>query len=640
MKTEGNIFAGLAVFFLVIATIYWFTSYEDAGSVLLLTTAFLGTIPGAYLILTSRKHPPRPEDQADADIADGAGRVGSFPEYSVWPLVLALGLAIAAVGLVFGIWMAFPGFILVAIGVPGAILEGRRAPRRVTRKATRPGPDFHRRHPCSTAPRASTITPPPFQEGDAMATLTEPGSGLLFGRFRKGLVMVALVTLLAGLLFGYDQGVISGALQFIADDFKLSDTLKEVVTSWVTLGALGGALLAGVLADELGRKRALIIAGVLFVGGALVQSLAPGTGILVLGRFVIGLGVGVASVAAPLYAAEMAPAETRGRFVSTYQLAITMGIFIAYIVDALQADTGDWRLMLGIAVVPGGLLTLTMFGMTDTPRWYMKAGRRDDARTALERTQRAADADSRLDAIAADMVDDNEASWGEVFSPGVRRALWVGVGLAVFQQVTGINAIIYYADRIFDLAGFTTAAEQTTATLFAVGAVNVAATFIAVAFVDRFGRRPLLLTGLVGMGVSLTAVGLSFAFLDESATAGGAPSAVGIITLVSLVVYIASFAFSLGPVVWTVISEIYPSAIRGRAVSVATAANWAAAFVVSMTFLNLLDAIGETATFLLFAVLSAVTFVWIARKVPETRGKSLEEIQEVWAEHDAAITSG
>jgi MFS family permease len=168
----------------------------------------------------------------------------------------------------------------------------------------------------------------------------------------------------------------------------------------------------------------------------------------------------------------------------------------------------------------------------------------------------------------------------------------------------------------------------------------VAATFIAVAFVDRFGRRPLLLTGLVGMGVSLTAVGLAFAFLDESATAGGASSVVGIITLVSLVVYIASFAFSLGPVVWTVIAEIYPSSIRGRAVSVATAANWAAAFVVSMTFLNLLDAIGETATFLLFAVLCAVTFVWIARKVPETRGKSLEEIQDVWAEHDAAMGPG
>ncbi len=446
--------------------------------------------------------------------------------------------------------------------------------------------------------------------------------------------MVALVTILAGLLFGYDQGVISGALSFIADDFSLSSTLQEVVTSWVTLGALAGALVAGILADRIGRKRTLLLAGLLFTVGASIQAFAPDTPVLVVGRFVIGAGVGVASVAGPLYAAEMAPKQTRGRFVSSYQLAITIGILVADIVDAAFSASGEWRWMLGLAIVPGLLLTMVVAIMPDTPRWLMKMGRRADASVSLSKTQGGPDVDRRLDAIERDLEGTPDARWREVFAPAVRRALWVGIGLAVFQQVTGINAIIYYSNEIFDLAGFTSAQEQADATLLAVGVVNVLATFIAIAFIDRFGRKPLLLTGLVGMTLSLTAVGVSFWTMNEDAGSGGAPSIVGIVTLISLVVYIASFAFSLGPVVWTLISEIYPNRVRGRAVAVATAANWAAAFLVSQTFLSLLDAIGEAATFLLFAGMCVVSYVWIERKVPETKGKSLEEIQQAWAEHD------
>lgn len=471
-----------------------------------------------------------------------------------------------------------------------------------------------------------------------MAATTAQGDGrkLIFGKFGFWMSMVAVIVILAGVLFGYDQGVISGALGPIATEFNLTATMKEVVTSWVTLGALVGALIAGILADSLGRKRTIVLAGLLFMVGAAVEAFTPNTAILVLGRFIVGFGVGVASVAAPLYAAELSPAKTRGRMVSTYQLAITIGIFIAYIVDDRLAETGDWRLMLGLAIIPGALLALIMLTMPESPRWLMKAGRRDDASESITKVHGPAHADDELDAVADDLaVNADQASWGEVFSKKLRKPLMVGVGLAVFQQITGINAIIYYANEIFADAGFSTPQEQTQATLYAVGLVNVLATLIAVAYVDRFGRRPLLLTGLIGMIASLAGVGFAFLFFDENATQNG-PSTTGILTVICLVVFIASFAFSLGPVVWTVINEIFPNRVRGRAVAIATAANWGAAFLVSQFFLTLTDAIGAAATFWLFALAGVVAFIWIWARVPETKGRTLEEIGEIW-EHDDVV---
>jgi len=447
--------------------------------------------------------------------------------------------------------------------------------------------------------------------------------------------LVAGVTILSGLLFGYDQGVISGALPFITSDFGLSDLLQEVVTSWVTLGALFGALIAGAVADREGRRRTLIIAGALFFAGALIQSLAPDTPVLVLGRFVIGFGVGIASVAAPLYAAEMARADNRGRLVSAYQLAITIGILVAEVIDAILSDSEDWRLMLGLAVVPGAALVILMFVMPDTPRWLLKVHRKDDARASREKLHGQEDEDAALAAIESDLAEEERqrATWKEVFAPSVRPMLVVGVGLAIFQQVTGINAVIYYSDRIFADAGFTTVQQQTDATILAVGVVNVLATFVAIAFIDRFGRRPLLIAGLVGMAVSLIGLTASFFALEGYDDVTG-PSILGIATLVCLVVFIASFAFSLGPVTWTVISEIFPTRIRGKGIAVATAVNWGAAFVVSATFLSIIDLIGTEGAFLLFAILSVVALWWVNRFVPETRGKTLEEMEQVFAERE------
>ena len=444
------------------------------------------------------------------------------------------------------------------------------------------------------------------------------------------------VTFLAGLLFGYDQGVISGALPLLQKDLDLSTLESEIVTSWVTLGALFGALVAGGTADRIGRRWTAVTAGVLFALGALIEAVSPGAGLLTFGRVVTGLGVGFASVVAPLYAAEMAPKRLRGRFVSTYQLAITVGILFAYLADDALTGSDRWRLMFGLAVIPGVALVIGFLVMPESARWLLKMGRRDEALASLVKVDGPEIADAELAQIETDLLVDQQegqASWGEVMAPSLRRALWVGIGLAVLQQVTGINAIIYYANEIFAEAGFTTAEQQAKATLWAVGVVNVLATLIAVAWVDRFGRRPLLLTGLVGMTVSLAAVGLSFAAMENTAESATSTTVGGIVTVLALVVFIASFAFSMGPIVWTLISEIYPNRVRGRAISVATAANWLAAFLVAQFFLSLVDAIGESTTFFLFAALCVVSFVFVWRLVPETKGRSLEEIQERWVKN-------
>ena len=453
----------------------------------------------------------------------------------------------------------------------------------------------------------------------------------------RTLLAVGVVIMLAGVLFGYDQGVISGALDGIKQDFHVSTFLLEVITSWVTLGAMVGALVAGGMADRLGRRTTILLASVLFTAGALIEAFAPGSYVLVLGRLVVGFGVGVASVAAPLYAAEMAPARLRGRFVSLYQLAITMGIFVAYLVDYVLSHGSGWRAMLGVSAVPAVLLVLAVWPLPDSPRWYMSAGRRSDAESALRRVHGTDEVAADLDTIQATIEDDakHEARWKTVFAPAWRRPLVIGVALAVLQQFTGINAIIYYANQIFAAAGFTSPDSQSLATLWAVGAVNVVATFVAVAWVDRFGRKPLLFIGTTGMGLSLVVVGAMFLKLSKvtpGSTATGATTGEGLITLVALVVFIACFAFSLGPIVWTIINEIFPSHVRGKAVAVATAANWFAAWLVAQFFLTLVDLISTTGVFWVFAAFCAVTFWFVRRYVPETKGKSLEQIQTMWGD--------
>ena len=450
------------------------------------------------------------------------------------------------------------------------------------------------------------------------------------------LVDVAIVIMLAGVLFGYDQGVISGALGGIQKDFHVSTFPLEIITSWVTLGAMAGALVAGGLADRLGRRMTILLASILFIAGALVEAFAPGPTVLVVGRLVVGFGVGVASVAAPLYAAEMAPARLRGRFVSLYQLAITIGIFIAYLVNFVLSHGSGWRAMLGVSAVPAVLLVVAVWPLSDSPRWYMQAGSRPDAERSLRKVKGVDDVTADLDTMQASIDEDarSHAGWKTVFAQQWRRPLTIGVTLAMLQQLTGINAVIYYANQIFEAAGFISPTSQSLATLWAIGAVNVVATFVAVVWVDRFGRKPLLFIGTVGMGVSLVVVGAMFLKLTKITPGSVAhtPTGEGLITLVALVVFIASFAFSLGPIVWTIINEIFPSHVRGRAVAVATAANWFAAWLVAQFFLTMVDLITTTGVFWVFAGFCGVTFWFVRQYVPETKGRSLEQIQSMWGD--------
>ena len=434
--------------------------------------------------------------------------------------------------------------------------------------------------------------------------------------------------MLSGLLFGYDQGVISGALDGIEKEFSVGTILLEVITSWVTLGAMVGALAAGAVADRVGRRRTILLAGVLFVAGSLIEALAPGAYVLVLGRVVIGFGVGVASVAAPLYAAETAPARFRGRMVSLYQLAITIGIFVAYFVDYLLTHSDDWRVMLGISAVPGVLLLIVMFPLR-TPALVHEgaAAPRGRGGAGQGRAGRGRGRRARPHAGHPRPRGGPEHPLGR----GLRRPVAPAPGHR--GDTGGVAAVDgdqrHHLLRRQDLRRrrVPLPASQSLATLWAIGAVNVVATLVAVAWVDHFGRKPLLMTGSIGMFASLVVVGAMFLKMKHGVSATDTVGPGHGDTLVALVVFIASFAFSLGPVVWTIINEIYPAQVRGKGVAVATAANWFAAWLVSQFFLSLVSLISETGVFWLFAFFCLVTYWFVHRFVPETKGKSLEQLQ-------------
>lgn len=464
-------------------------------------------------------------------------------------------------------------------------------------------------------------------------------------RTSRYVLAVGLVLLLCGLLFGYDQGVISGALGGIEADFNPSTLVIEIITSWVTLGAMFGALAAGVLADRLGRRFTLVLASGIFVVGALLEALAPGTVVLVIGRLVLGAGVGIASVAGPLYGAENAAARDRGRMVSLYQMAVTVGIFLAYFADYLLIESNGWRMMLGISAVPAVILVLVIWPLRDSATWYVKAGRLEEAEAVVQLAEPEVDAAARVAEIGETLAREPHTTWAEVFSSTWRKPLMVASGLAVLQQLTGINAIIYYANTIFAAAGFDSPTQQSLATLWAIGGVNVVATLIAVLYVDRFGRKPLLMIGSTGMLLSLLLVAGAFARLDKvtaSDSAAHGTSNAGMLALVGMVTFIASFAFSLGPIVWTVINEVFPSHIRGKGVAAATALNWFAAWVVTQTFLSVVELTSTSGAFLIFAFFCVVTLFFVHRYLPETKGRTLEEVQEMWTNPEElrhAITS-
>ncbi|MCK7625369.1 sugar porter family MFS transporter [Streptomyces sp. RS10V-4] len=441
------------------------------------------------------------------------------------------------------------------------------------------------------------------------------------GGARRFVVAIAAIAALGGALFGYDTGVVSGALPFMARHFGLGALGEGVVTSALLIGAAFGSLAGGRMADALGRRTALLWAGAVFTGGAVAVALAPTVPFMAAARCVLGLAVGSASVITPLYLSEIAPAHLRGRLVSFNSLMIVSGQLLAYLVNAVLAHWAAWRWMLGLAALPAVALLLGVLFLPDTPRWYLGRDRPDEAAAVLRRTLPAADVPGELSRIARARTLETDARRGarqELRRPWVRRLLLVGIGLAVVQQITGVNAVVYFAPRILAATGLGTSAAIT-ATL-AIGAVSVLATAVGMALIDRVGRRPMLLWGLTGMAVSLGLLGAAFHLPH---TAG-----LSYPVLALMVLYMGFMQATLNTGVWLLLAEMFPLKVRGLAMGAAVFVMWLVNFGVALAFPVLLDAAGPGRTCWLFAAMCVLSLLFCHRYAPETKGLALEDLEQ------------
>ena len=442
----------------------------------------------------------------------------------------------------------------------------------------------------------------------------ETGNGLL--------IRVSVIAAIGGLLFGYDTGVISGALLYIKKDLHANEFEQQAIVAVLLLGAMVGAAAAGYLSDRISRKWTKVISGSIYFVAAIGCALSINAEMLIGFRFLLGLSVGTASFVSPLYISEVSPPRVRGGLTSFNQMAVVSGILVAYIVNYAFRDlTDEWRWMLGVAAIPGAALAVGMLTVPHTPRWLAQHGMKDRAQRVLERLREGdedADVDQEMDDIEESNRSEAETSLRTVFSPRLRAVLLVGVVLAVAQQFVGVNTVIYYAPTILSDTGLGNSAAL--AGTLVVGVTNVAFTIAAVLLLDRLGRRPLLITGTCVLLAALVVLGVYF----SSSTL---QDDYGWIALAGLVLFMAGFAIGLGPVFWLMISEIFPTGVRSKAMSVATIANWGANFLVAQTFLTLSGAISRQGVFFLYAGLAVLALVFFVLKVPETRGRTLEEVQ-------------
>jgi sugar porter (SP) family MFS transporter len=424
---------------------------------------------------------------------------------------------------------------------------------------------------------------------------------------------------LGGLLFGFDTAIINGALIFLKKDFNLTDSQTEWAASSILFGAVVGAAIAGWLTDRYGRRRLLFGSAALFTLSALAAAVPRTLTEFLVARLAGGLAIGVASLLVPLYIAEIAPARIRGQLVTLNQLAIVTGILLAYVASYYLADLGlaSWRWMFASAALPSVLFMLTLLLVPESPRWLLGRGREVEAIGTLTRLNGPVAAAAEAEEIKAALVAERGEE-ANLYQPRLRRPLRIAVVLAVLQQITGINTILYYGSIIFTEHSGQSAASAIGANAL-IGGINFAGTIVALFIIDRGGRTPLLLFASGGMALALGAVGVALQL-----------HAPGPWLLALIMLYVACFAVGLGPGVWVVITEIFPNAVRGRAASLATVALWIACTLISFTFLSLVKAAGLTGAFGLYAVLSAFTFFFVWRAVPETKGRTLEEIERGW----------
>ncbi|MBA3833305.1 MAG: sugar porter family MFS transporter [Chthoniobacterales bacterium] len=439
----------------------------------------------------------------------------------------------------------------------------------------------------------------------------------------NGFVYFAVgVAALGGLLFGYDTGVISGAILFIQNQFLLSATMEEVVVSSVLVGAVMGAVMGGALTGRFGRRGMIILAGIIFTVSAIGTALAPTVAWLIAARVVSGIAIGIASFISPMYIAELVPSKVRGSLVAVNMLAITTGIVVAYLVDYAFSGMRGWRYMFGLAAIPSIILVIGMWRLPDSPRWLISKSRVDEARRVLQRVRTDSDVNPEIADIQKSMMEQGIGGMKGLFQPSLRMPMIVGLGLAIFQQITGINTVIYYAPTIFKFAGI---AATGPAILAGAALTMVMWVFhvLAIFLLDRVGRRPLLLVGVGGQIIGLAILGAAFQF-HQLATLKS------YVAIGGLVIYVACFAFGLGPIFWLLISEIYPLKVRGAAMSAVTVTNWALNLAVAVTFLTLVGVLGHAGTFWLYGVIAVGASVFLYLLVPETKGKSLEQIEEHW----------
>jgi len=448
------------------------------------------------------------------------------------------------------------------------------------------------------------------------------------------LVALSFVAALGGFLFGFDTAVISGTISFVKAKFAMSVMTEGWFVSSALLGCIIGVSAAGKLSDSYGRKKVMLLSAVLFLVSGIGCAISLTQNGLIFFRLIGGIGVGVASIISPLYMSEFAPSHLRGRVVALYQLAITLGVTSAYLSNAYLLGLSTrvhfsnsllqwlfheevWRGMLGMNALPAAVFFSLLFFVPESPRWLCTQGRHDASLRILTRVNGSAHATAELSAIQR-TVQEESGVFSDLFKPVFRTALIVGLTLPLLSQFSGINAVIYYGPRILESAGFSLSGAlggQVT-----IGIINVLFTLVAVSTVDHWGRRPLLMLGVAGAVIALIIGGVFFAKQMIQ----------GPWILVSILFYVACFSFSFGPVCWIIVGEIYPTTIRGRAMSLATLTIWVGNFFVGQLTPFLLDNLGPSGTFWLFAVLASPAFFITWLILPETKGKSLEEIESFW----------
>lgn len=448
------------------------------------------------------------------------------------------------------------------------------------------------------------------------------------GNLKINVLLIAIVAAMGGLLFGFDTGVISGALPFLQQYWHLSSADVEWVTTTVLVGAIFGAVVSGKLADRLGRKKMIIINALIFTLGSIGCAYATSIQMLITMRILIGFAIGITSFVAPMYIAEISPMRKRGAFVTLNQLMITIGILLSYITDYWLSDDSNfesWRHMFGIGFIPAVILLAGMLFLPETPRWLISKNRWEEGKKVLEKIEDKDLVEPTLAALREDIeaYKKTKTSVGEILKPWLRPALIITIGIFFFQQFSGVNTIIYYSPMIFQMAGIVSNTASIVPAII-IGTVNVLACFTSVMLLDKVGRRKLYMIGITGMIPSLAVLGCCFYFKNMLG------AALPYFAVISIVCYIIFIAISLAPLGWLLISEIFPLSVRGVGMSIGSLAHWGFNAVIAFTFLKLINSIGIASTFWLYSLICVAGLIWGYFYIPETKGKSLEEIEKHW----------